>query len=112
MLPTGKFVGKVVEITLVCILPDKPVDIITLPFQNRVQLCSILRLLAKMGLRRFGSTRHISSYKDISIAKPICFSLFCCFTPRSPLVKVPEQMEMISWPTVLPNFDDYQEKVF
>ena len=50
MLPTGKLVDKVVEITLVCILPDKPVDIITLPFQNRVQLCSILRLLAKMEL--------------------------------------------------------------
>ena len=61
MLPTGKFVGKVVEITLVCILADKSVDIITLPFQNRVQLRSILRLLAKMSLRGIGSNRNSST---------------------------------------------------
>ena len=49
-LSPGKFAGKLLAITRVCILADKSVDIITLPFQNRVQLCSILRLLAKMEL--------------------------------------------------------------
>ena len=61
MLPTGKFVGKVVEITLVWILANKSVDRITLPFQKRVQLRSILRLLAKMSLRGIGSNRNSST---------------------------------------------------
>ena len=61
ILPTGKFIGKVVEITLVCILADKLVDIITLPFQKRVQLRSILRLLVKMSLRGIGSNRNSST---------------------------------------------------
>ena len=89
MLPTGKFVGKVVEITLVCILADKSVDIITLPFQNRVQLLSILRLFAKMSLRGIGSNR-ISSTENLSLqlealADACCLIVLPNFTiPCSP----------------------------
>ena len=110
-LPTGKFAGKVLAITLICILADKSVDIITLPFQNRVQLCSILRLLAKMGLRRFGSTCHISSYKDISLQNQFVFP-YSMVSPPPRFGNAPEQMERISWPRVFPNFYDYLEKVF
>ena len=61
LLPAGKVACKVLAITLIRILADKSVDIITLSFQNGVQLRSILRLLAKMSLRGIGSNRNSST---------------------------------------------------
>ena len=70
MLPTTKFAGKVVNITLVCILADYTVDLITLPIQNRVQLCSIVKELVKLGLRRFRNRSKTPSKVDNAWVTP------------------------------------------
>ena len=51
VLPAGKVAIKVLSITLICLLTDKTIDIVTIPLRNRVQLCLLLKILGKTTIR-------------------------------------------------------------
>ena len=73
VLPAGKVAVKELSITLICILADKTVNIITLPFQSRIELCSVLKLLGKMTIRgRIGRSPNCTASQLVALADT-CF---------------------------------------